>query len=60
MINFVFYEFVRCDDDQRIASISYVIGCLSDVALNWILVVGLDIGVQGAAWQLSSVSSSVF
>lgn len=50
MINFVFYEFVRCDDDQRIASISYVIGCLSDVALNWILVVGLDIGVQGAAW----------
>ena len=50
MVNFVFYEFVRCDDDQKVASISYVIGCLSDVALNWILVVGLNMGVKGAAW----------
>ena len=51
MLNFIFYEFTRCDDDQRIASISYVAGCLSDVGLNWLLVVGLNMGVRGAAWS---------
>jgi len=51
MLNFIFYGFVRCDDDQRKASISYAAGCLADVGLNWLLVVGLHMGVRGAAWS---------
>ena len=50
MANFVLYEFVRCDDDQKISAISHVSGCLADVGLNWVLVVGMDMGVKGAAW----------
>lgn len=50
MANFVLYEFVRCDDDQKISAISHVIGCLADVGLNWVLVVGMNMGVKGAAW----------
>lgn len=63
MANFVLYEFVRCDDDQKVAAISHVVGCFADVGLNWILVVFMNLGVRGAAWATvigQALSVSIF
>ncbi len=49
-INFLLYYFIRNDDNQKLASIGFIIGNLLDFALNYVLVIVLHYGVEGAAW----------
>lgn len=48
---YILNYFLRNDDNQRLASIAFVIGNCVDVALNIIFVLVLDLGVKGAAWS---------
>ncbi len=47
-INVPLYIFVRNDDDPKMSTIGFVIGNVVDVSLNFILVIGLDVGVTGS------------
>jgi putative efflux protein, MATE family len=47
-LNFLLYFYVRCDDNQRLASIGFVAGNAIDIILNFVLVIGFDMGVKGA------------
>ena len=47
--NMLFF-FVRSDDSPKLATAGMVIGNLLDIALNCILVLGLGMGVEGAAY----------
>lgn len=48
MLNFILYDFVRCDDGVRLASLGFSLGCAADLALNIVLVLILDMGVLGS------------
>ncbi|MDK2808694.1 MAG: hypothetical protein PWP24_1431 [Clostridiales bacterium] len=48
-LNFLFYYYIRCDDNQRLASIGLVVGNTVDILLNILFVIGFDMGVEGAA-----------
>ena len=48
MLNFILYDFVRCDDGARLASLGFSLGCAADLALNILLVLVLGMGVQGS------------
>ena len=48
MLNFILYDFVRCDDAPGLASVGFSTGCTVDLGLNILLVIVLDMGVQGA------------
>ncbi len=48
MLNFILYDFVRCDDGVRLASLGFSLGCATDLALNLFLVLGLGMGVKGS------------
>ena len=48
MLNFILYDFVRCDDGVRLASLGFSLGCAADLALNVVLVLILDMGVLGS------------
>ena len=47
-LNFVFYEFIRVDDGQVRATIGFIAGTVTDFVLNFVFVLGLDLGVRGA------------
>ncbi len=47
-LNFLLYFYVRCDDNQKLASIGFVAGNAVDIILNFVLVLGFDMGVKGA------------
>lgn len=47
-INFLLYYYVRCDDNQRLAAIGFIVGNLVDIILNVIFVLTLHMGVKGA------------
>ncbi len=48
MLNFILYDFVRCDNAPRLASMGFSLGCVVDLGLNILLVVVLGRGVRGS------------
>lgn len=50
-INFLLYYFIRNDDNQKLASIGFVIGNVLDIALNYVFVIVFDFGIEGAIWS---------
>ena len=48
MLNFILYDFVRCDDDPGLATLGFSLGCAVDLGLNILLVVFLGMGVTGS------------
>ncbi len=48
---YILNYFLRNDDNQRLASVAFIIGNCVDVALNFVFVLILDWGVAGAAWS---------
>lgn len=48
-ISYIFNYYLRNDDSEKLASFGFTVGNLSDLALNIILVLILDLGVTGAA-----------
>ena len=48
MLNFILYDFVRCDDDPGLASTGFTVGCAADLGLNILLVLILGMGVRGS------------
>ncbi len=49
-LNFLFYFYIRCDDNQKLASIGLFIGNSVDIILNIVFVILLHMGVEGAAF----------
>lgn len=47
-LNFLLYFYVRCDDNQKLASVGFVIGNAADIILNFIFVITFNMGVEGA------------
>jgi Na+-driven multidrug efflux pump len=47
-INFLLYYYVRSDDNQKLASIGFVVGNIADIFLNIFFVINLNMGVEGA------------
>ena len=50
-INFLLYYFIRNDDNQKLASIGFIIGNVLDIVLNYVFVILFDFGVAGAIWS---------
>ncbi|MBO5197455.1 MAG: polysaccharide biosynthesis C-terminal domain-containing protein [Lachnospiraceae bacterium] len=50
-INLSLYHFIRCDDDQTGAAVGLVVGNILDIVLNYVFVIVLDFGVEGAIWS---------
>ena len=48
MLNFLLYDFVRCDDAPGLAALGFSLGCIVDLGLNILLVVFLGMGVTGS------------
>ena len=49
LLDYLLYDFVRCDDGTFLASLGLSVGCILDLALNIWFVLGLGWGVTGAA-----------
>lgn len=47
-LNFAFYENVRIDNDEILASAGFIAGTVADFVLNFVFVLGLNLGVRGA------------
>ena len=50
MLSVLLVYFVRIDGRPVLASIAFVFGALSNVALDWLLIAQWDQGIAGAAW----------
>ena len=48
LLNYLLYDFVRCDDDPDLASLGFSLGCGVDLGLNLLLVLVLNMGVTGS------------
>ena len=48
MLNFLLYDFVRCDNAPRLATLGFSLGCVVDLGLNILLVIVLGMGVKGS------------
>lgn len=48
MLNFLLYDFVRCDNAPGLASLGFSLGCIVDLGLNILLVVVLRLGIRGS------------
>lgn len=48
MLNFILYDFVRCDNAPRLATLGFSLGCVADLGLNILLVIVLGWGVTGS------------
>ena len=44
----VLYEFIRNDDGEKLAAFGFITGTAVDFVLNFVFVLGLDMGVRGA------------
>ena len=49
-LNFLLYDFVRCDNDAPRATLGFSVGCLTDLGLNIWFVLGLGWGVKGSIY----------
>lgn len=49
-LNILFYNFIRCDDGEKRASMGLAVANILDVSLSFVLVLGLDLGIKGAIW----------
>lgn len=47
LLNYVLYDFVRCDDNAPLASFGFSAGCIIDLGLNIWFVIGLGLGIRG-------------
>lgn len=47
---YILNYYLRNDDCERIASVGFTVGNVSDIILNIVLVLGMDMGAAGAAW----------
>ena len=47
-LNFILYDFVRCDNDAPRATLGFSAGCITDLGLNIWFVLGLGLGVRGS------------
>ncbi len=50
-LNFLLYYFIRNDDNQKLASIGFVVGNALDIVLNYVFVILMDYGIAGAVWS---------
>lgn len=50
-LNLLFYQFVRCDDGEKLAGVGLAIANLLDVGLSFVLVLGFDMGIRGAIYS---------
>lgn len=50
-LNLLFYQFVRCDDGEKLAGVGLAVANLLDVGLSFVLVLGLDMGIRGAIYS---------
>lgn len=60
-LNMVLYEFIRVDGGEVLASVSFIAGTVADCLLNFVLVLGVNLGVRGAIlatviWHTLSVT----
>ena len=47
LLNYLLYDFVRCDDNAPLATFGFSAGCVIDLGLNIWFVIGLGLGVRG-------------
>ncbi len=47
LLNYLLYDFVRCDENAPLATFGFSAGCVIDLGLNIWFVVGLGLGVRG-------------
>ncbi len=47
---FLLYYCVRCDDNEKLASVGYTIGYLTDVAASAVFIMGFKLDVRGAIY----------
>lgn len=50
MLNFMFNDFLRCDNNQNLATAAFITGSALDFALNLTFVLMLGFGIKGAAY----------
>jgi len=50
LLNFLFYDLVRCDNGTELATLGFSVGCVVDLLLNILFVLVLGWGVPGSAW----------
>jgi len=50
-VSYVLNYYLRNDDNQKMASFGFAVGNICDLVLNLVLVLGLRMGVAGAAWS---------
>jgi putative MATE family efflux protein len=49
--SYILNYYLRNDDNQKLASVGFAAGNVCDLVLNMVLVLGLKMGVEGAAWS---------
>lgn len=49
-ISYILNYYLRSDDQEKLAGFGFTAGNLTDISLNIILVLGMRMGVKGAAW----------
>lgn len=49
-LSFLFYYFVRADDDAKRASVGFIVGNAADIVLSAVFVLVFNFGVEGAIW----------
>jgi putative MATE family efflux protein len=50
MTAYLLNYYLRNDNGEKLAGLGFTVGNLTDIALNIVLVLGLDMGAAGAAW----------
>lgn len=50
-VSYILNYYLRNDDNQKLASFGFAVGNICDLVLNLVLVLGLRMGVAGAAWS---------
>ncbi len=49
-LSYILNDYLRSDEGASIASAGFLVGNLTDILLNIVFVIGLDMGTAGAAW----------